>query len=216
MHIELNTVYNIDCIEGMKLIPDKFFNLAIVDPPYRDANQPDQWMRAKGGKMKDFGMTPDQEYFKELSRVSKEYICWGGNYFTQYLEPNNNWIIWYKMNDGVHFSMAEMAYSTIRKNVKVFHHMYNGAPGKIHPTQKPVELYKWILKNYAKQGDKILDSHIGSGSSRIAAYDMGLDFLGFELDKDYYEAAEKRFKDHVRKPGLFERQLIQPTQSTLF
>jgi len=194
---------NCDCMEYMAGLPNKAFDLAIVDPPYRDFNEPDQWMRDKGGKMDNFGATPDKAYFDELYRVSKNFICWGGNYFTENLEANNNWIIWYKMNDGVHFSMAEMAYSTIRKNVKVFHHLYNGAVDKIHPTQKPIKLYKWLLKNWAKEGDKIFDTHGGSMSSAIACHQMGFDLTLCELDKDYYEAGVKRFKEQTAQIKLF-------------
>jgi len=194
---------HMDCMEYMKGCEDNAFDLAIVDPPYREENQPDQWMRAKGGLMDDFGKLPDADYFSEIGRVSKEFICWGGNYFTEYLPSNNNWVIWYKMNDGVHFSMAEMAYSTIRKNVKVFHHLHNGAPYKIHPTQKPVKLYEWLLTNYAKPTDRILDTHLGSGSSAIAAHYFGCDFVGMEIDADYYNAAVKRFEAETAQLDIF-------------
>jgi len=193
---------HIDCMTYMATLPDKAFELAIVDPPYRAVNEPDQWMRAKGGKMDDFGMLPDETYFNELRRVSVNFICWGGNYFTNLLPPNNNWIIWYKMNDGVHFSMAEMAYSTIRKNVKVFHLLHNGAPDKIHPTQKPVALYKWLLHNYAKPGDRILDTHGGSRSLAIACHDMGFDHVSCELDADYHADSVKRFGNHIKQLKL--------------
>jgi len=198
-----NKVFLMDCMEGMKQYPDKFFDIAIVDPPYRAKNEPDQWMRAKGGKMENFGAVPDAQYFEELNRVAKEFICWGGNYFTDLLEPNNNWVIWYKMNDGVHFSMAEMAYSTIRRNVKVFHHWHNGAPNKIHPTQKPVKLYDWLIMKYADEAKVILDTHVGSGSSRIAAHKAGKSFIGFEIDSDCWEAQEKRFKEFKKQLTLF-------------
>jgi len=197
-------IFNIDCMDYMANLPDNAFELAIVDPPYRDLNQPDQWMRATGGKMKGFGKTPNLSYFDELSRVSGNFICWGGNYFTEHLPSNNNWIVWYKMNDGVHFSMAELAYSTIRRNVKVWHHMHNGATGKIHPTQKPVKLYEWLLKNYANPGDRILDTHLGSGSSAIAAYNMGFDFVGCELDEYYFEAAKNRIDKYMAQGRLFD------------
>ena len=193
-------MFNCDCMELMKTGK---WDLAIVDPPYREKNDPDQWMRDKGGKMENFGKLPDDEYFKELERVSTNFICWGGNYFSDILPPNNNWIIWYKMNDGVHFSMAEMAYSTIRKNVKVFHHLHNGVSGKIHPTQKPVQLYKWLLTNYAKPGQAILDTHGGSMSIAIACWDLGFDLDICELDKGYFDAAVKRFEGHISQQVLF-------------
>ena len=125
------TITNEDNMEMMSRYPDNYFDLAIIDPPYRDVNQPDQWLRANSGDMKNWEKTPKKEFYKELFRVSKNQIIWGGNYFTNFLEPNNNWIIWYKMNDGVHFSMCEMAWSSIRKNIKLFHY-FNSGKKKIH------------------------------------------------------------------------------------
>ena len=195
-----------DCLSAMAKMKDKEYELAIVDPPYRDKNEPDQWLRANSGNMKEWLPAPKQDYFKEIERVSSNFIIWGGNYFTQWLLPNNNWIVWHKLNAGVHFSMCELAYCTVRKNVQLYKLLPD--KDKIHPTQKPVKLYEWLLKNYAKQGDRILDTHLGSGSSAIAAYNMGYDFTGYELDKDYFDAAVKRLEDHKRQGSLFTPQDI--------
>ena len=193
---------HIDCMEYMKGCEDNAFDLAIVDPPYRDQNDPDQWLRANSGDMKQWPPAPKEDYFIELDRVSKNRIIWGGNYFTTWLEPNNNWVIWHKLNDGVHFSMCEMAWSSIRKNVKLWKHN-NAGVKKIHPTQKPVKLYEWLLSNYAKPGDRILDTHLGSGSHAIAAHYGGFDFVGCELDEDYYEASKKRFYNETSQVDMF-------------
>jgi site-specific DNA-methyltransferase (adenine-specific) len=193
---------NEDNMELMARYEDNHFDLAIVDPPYRDENQPDQWLRANSGDMKKWEKTPTLKYYKELFRVSKNQIIWGGNYFTKYLEPNNNWLIWYKMNDGVHFSMCEMAWSSIRKNIKLLHY-FNSGKKKIHPTQKPVKLYEWILMGWAKEGDKILDTHLGSGSIAIACHNLGYDLTACELDKEYYNAAIKRINEHKQQIRMF-------------
>jgi site-specific DNA-methyltransferase (adenine-specific) len=201
--MKISEVYNEDCMLGMARYPDKFFDLAIVDPPYRDVNEPDQWLRANNGNMKEWQPAPNKNYFIELKRVSKEQIIWGGNYFTEFLEANNNWIIWHKLNEGVHFSMCEMAWSSIRKNIQLYKHL--PPKDKIHPTQKLVQLYKWLLDKYAKPNDIILDTHMGSQSSRIAAYNMGFDYYGWELDKEYFEAGNKRFKEQTMQQQLFKQ-----------
>lgn len=195
---------NEDCMAVMARYPDKWFDLAIVDPEYRDINQPDQTMRKfdKVG-MKKWRGTPKEDFFIELKRISKEQIIWGGNYFTHYLEPNNNWIIWYKNNDGTHLSMAEMAWSSIRKNVKVFELRPMGKTADFHPTSKPIELYNWLLNKYAQKGQKIIDTHLGSGSSAIAAHYFGVDFVGCEIDKDYYDAAVERFDRETKQIAMF-------------
>jgi len=200
----VSEVYYVDNMEYMSTLPDKFFDLAPVDPPYGiDAdnfNLGTECHKKLKSKWVD-NFIPDKKYFIELFRISKYQIIWGGNYFTKYLDPNNNWIIWYKNNAGVSFSMAEMAWSSIKKNIQIFEYRPMGKLNKIHPTQKPVALYKWLLKNYAQPGWKIFDSHVGSGSSRIACYDMGFDFTGCENDKDYWQAQEDRFKRHLLKQG---------------
>ena len=204
----MNKVHFADCMEIMKGMRDNSVELAIVDPPYRDINQPDQWLRANSGDMKKWEPAPRKEYFDELMRISENQIIWGGNYFTNFLEPNNNWIIWHKMNDGVHFSMCEMAWSSIRKNIKLWKHNHAGTK-KIHPTQKPVALYKYILQNYAKPNDKIFDSHVGSGSIRIACHDMGFDFEGCEIDEEYWRGQEERFNTHILQNNLFPPKELQ-------
>ena len=188
-------------MEAMASFPDKHFELAIVDPPYRDTNEPDQWLRANSGNMKTWQPAPTKEYFIELQRVSGNQIIWGGNYFAHYLEENNNWIVWWKLNEGVHFSMCELAWNSIRKNIQLL--QLPPDKDKIHPTQKPVALYKWLLTKYAKPGDKILDTHAGSCSSVIACLDLGFDIWAYELDKDYYQAAQKRITDFTNQIKLF-------------
>lgn len=146
---------------------------------------------------------PELEYFIELFRVSKHQIIWGANYFTLYLPPSMGWIFWDK-GQRICNSDGELAYSSFDRALRVVE--YNRVEllkeGTIHPTQKPSVLYRWLLKNYAEPGMKILDTHLGSGSSRIAAHDMGFDFWGYELDKDYFEAQEKRFKQHISQLTL--------------
>lgn len=196
---------NIDCMEYMKGQPDNSFDLAIADPEYRDENQPDQTMRKFDTVgMKKWKGAPKQEYFKELQRVTKNQIIWGGNYFTEYLKPNNNWIIWYKNNDGTHLSMAEMAWSSIRKNVKVFELRPMGMTADFHPTSKPVRLYDWIMDKYSDPNQRILDTHLGSGSSAIAAHYFGCDFVGCEIDKDYYDRALERFNRETAQIDMFQ------------
>lgn len=200
---------NIDCMTYMATLEDKAFDLAIVDPEYRNNNQPDQWMR-KHGNMGKWKGKSDINYFKELFRVSKNQIIWGGNYYAHFLEENNNWIVWYKNNDGTGFSMAELAWCSIRKNIKVVQirsaQTLQQEKSDIHPTQKPVKLYKWLLKNYAKPGDKILDTHGGSMSIAIACHQMCFDLTLCEIDKDYYEAGVKRYNEAIKQQTLFSYQ----------
>jgi site-specific DNA-methyltransferase (adenine-specific) len=214
MNKHLSEVTNEDCIEGMARYPDKYFDLAIVDPPYgigesekqRNNNKCEKWKNPKNEikytkKQWDINI-PNKEYFNELFRVSKNQIIWGGNYMVEFLPPSMGWIFWDKKNGKNDFSDGELAYTSFNKALRKFDWMWGGFfkqqyEHRIHPTQKPVALYKWLLQNYAKQGDKILDTHLGSGSSRIAAYEMGFDFTAFELDKEYFEAQEKRYKAHI-------------------
>ena len=204
---------------GMAEYPDKYFELAIVDPPYgigRDGyecgSKPNAKWKNPIKKVYKKGewdkAIPDQNYFKELFRVSKNQIIWGGNYFIDNLYPSMGIIAWDKEVNG-NFSEFEMAWTSFDVRARIFKWMWNGCrkqepETRFHPTQKPVKLYKWLLDKYAKQGDKILDTHLGSGSSRIACYDYGFDFTGFELDKDYFDAQEKRFKDHISQTNLFK------------
>lgn len=204
--MNVSETYNIDCMEGMAKYPDKYFELAICDPPYREKNQPTKDMRAKGA-MSNFGEKPSAGYFKELFRVSVNQIVWGANNFIPHLYDTNCFVFWDKGLPLETFADGELAWTSFSYPAKKFHYPIRNENGtsKIHPTQKPVALYRWLLKNYAKPGDKILDTHLGSGSSRIAAHEAGHDFVGFELDKDYFEAQEKRFAKHLSQGRLFEK-----------
>jgi len=197
-----STVYNIDCLEYLKTVPDKYFELAIVDPPY-GINLSSNPFRQKQEKKNWDSEIPNEEYFNELNRVSSNQIIWGGNYFN--LPPSQGFLIWDKVQPrNFSSAMCEMAWMSLQSPAKIFKkHVVTAEPNKIHPTQKPVALYRWLLENYAKQGDKILDTHMGSQSSRIAAYDMGFDFVGCELDKDYFEAGNKRFELFKSQGKLF-------------
>jgi site-specific DNA-methyltransferase (adenine-specific) len=207
-----SNVYLEDCMIGMARYPDKYFDLAIVDPPYGIGASE---MTMGTGKNKSYSKgknwdskTPLLQFFIELFRISKNQIIWGGNYFTDKIPISRGWIYWDKLlNKNVSFADGELAWTSFDKVLKTAKVQYSGFLGadkqRIHPTQKPVALYKWLLHNYAKQGDKILDTHLGSGSSRIAAYDMGFDFTAFELDKEYFEAQEKRFNQFKSQLKLF-------------
>ena len=203
--MELKGFYNIDCMEGMKQIPDKYFDLAIVDPPYGiDINSSGR-LGHYGGKGKTWDSDiPSDEYFIELQRVSNHQIIWGGNYFK--LKPTRCFLIWDKQQpEGVSFASCEYAWTSFDESAKTFYLRPIGIDGgdRIHPTQKPIMLYKWILTKYAKPGDKILDTHVGSASSLIACYDLGFEYLGFELDADYYQMATERLKKHMSQLSLF-------------
>lgn len=202
----ISEVYNMDCMEYMKNIPDKFFDLAVVDPPYglgidgqelQICKNPKHNRKAHARKSWD-NCIPESEYFCEMFRVSKNQIIWGANYFvSHFTKGTNGWIIWYKGQKGLTMSDCEIAYSSFNCPTRIIE-INRGElakDGTIHPTQKPIKLYSWILKNYANTGDKILDTHLGSGSSRIAAYKLGFDFYATEIDKDYFEAQEKRFRE---------------------
>jgi site-specific DNA-methyltransferase (adenine-specific) len=207
-------VYNEDCMAVMARYPDKYFDLSVVDPPYgldlvnmnmgAGKSKKASKIQNRKWKPKDWDKeTPTSEYFAELFRVSKNQIIWGGNYFD--LPPCKNYIIWdKKIPKGLSFADCEMAWTSFDKAPKIFRHStYLDKINKFHPTQKPVALYDWIYHNYAKPTDLILDTHLGSGSSRIAAHKSGLSFVGCELDKEYFDAQEKRFKDYVSQLRLF-------------
>lgn len=190
--LELNRLHNMDCMEGMKQFPDKYFELAIVDPPYGIGISENPVRQAHAKKQWDKNIPPN-EYFKELVRVSKNQVIWGGNYFD--LPPTQNYIVWDKVQPhDFSLAMCELAWCSIQKPIKMFTYSVLRERNKIHPTQKPVKLYEWLLTNYAKQGDKILDTHVGSASSLIACYNLGFDYIGFEIDADYYAAACKRME----------------------
>ena len=208
------TITNEDCMELMKRYPDKHFELAIVDPPYGigiDGNKEQLWkdgtLKRKGHKQKEWDSAiPTQEYFKELKRVSKEQIIWGGNYFTEYLKPTKGWLFWYKGQQGLTMSDGEMAWTSIKTVTRMVNihrtHLWQEKPQ--HPTQKPVALYKWLLRNYAKPNDKILDTHLGSGSIAIACHDLGFDLTACELDKEYFDKSMERIEKHTAQQFLFQ------------
>lgn len=220
----ISIVQNRDCMEAMAEFPDKFFELAIVDPPY-GIQMSKQIGKKKGERGCKWGnkfwddLRPDEYYFLELFRVSKNQIIWGGNYFD--LPSTRCYLIWDKVQ-RIDMADCEFAWTSFSSSARIFTFARSNIqgfrnPNRFHPTQKPIELYKWLLQNYAKPGDKILDTHLGSGSSRIAAWDMGFDFWGYELDKDYFEAMEKRFKTHIAKPTLFApEQMYNFEQGKLF
>lgn len=208
-------VFNEDCLPAMRLMKDKEFDLAIVDPPYGIGVNMNMGRR-KGKKKKHVdkdwdSSVPKAEYFNELFRISEHQIIWGGNYFD--LPPTQCFLIWDKAESmyGRSFAECEFAWSSFKASARIFK-MCPNQVDRIHPTQKPIALYKWLLQHYAQPGDKILDTHVGSGSSRIAAYKLGFGFTGYEIDKDYYEAQEKRFKEAIAEP-LFTQHVIQ--QATL-
>ena len=205
--------FNMDCMEGMKQYPDKYFDLAVVDPPY-GINVANFNMGAGTGKRcskienrkwipKDWDSShPTDEWFSELFRVSENQIIFGGNYFN--LPPCKCFLIWDK-GEGLYgrsFSECEFAWTSLKDTARIF--KYSPVDKlRFHPTQKPVALYRWIFQRYAKPGMKILDTHLGSGSSRLAAYDAGLDFVGYEIDKDYFTKQEQRFADYTAQANLF-------------
>lgn len=204
---------NCDCMEYMKGLEDNAFELAIVDPPYGM----DRKMDGTGGagrimrkwkRSECWDITPDEKYWHELFRVSKNQIIWGFNNFMPHLPATTNFVFWDKHQPAPNFADGELAWTSFKGVCKKLDLPCFGAHGqdvggKQHPTQKPVKLYEWLLANYAKEGDKILDTHLGSGSSAIAAHYGGFDFVGCELDEDYYKAACERFDMQTRQEALF-------------
>ena len=243
----MTQAFNRDCMEAMKEFPDKFFDLAVVDPPYGigitgtpGGNK--QYIpfggvhgggTARIGGAKPFGAKgedrggycvppksyhafndqkpPDASYFEELKRVSKNQIIWGGNYFLDNLGSTPCMLFWDKGRTDIGFADGEFAWTSFKSPARRFLFKWNGMlqqdmknkEFRIHPTQKPVRLYEWIFDHYARAGDKILDTHLGSGSSRIAAYNRGLDFWGYEIDKVYFDLQEKRFEEYTAQGNLF-------------
>ena len=203
--------FNEDCIAYMQTIPNQFFDLAVADPPYGIGQ--DWKKRYKGKPFKETTYRNDcratKEFIEELKRVSKNQIIWGYNYISDLLGPTNYLIVWDKQsnaNQKFRYSKAEIAYTSIRIPCNLVSIPWDGyrmgaetGTKKIHPHQKPIQLYKWLFETYSKPGDVIFDSHLGSGSSRIAAYDMHLDFYGCEIDRTYFELQEKRFEDYLRR-----------------
>lgn len=200
----ISEVHNIDCMDFMKTIPDKFFDLAIVDPEFGIGigNSP-RLVTDKGLKAKPWDDKPiNDNYFIELFRVSKNQIIWGGNYYK--LNGNKHCIIWDKLQpEDLSFGMFDYAWTSFDGSNKLFRYSVQMERDKIHPTQKPIALYKWLLRNYAKPGDKIFDSHMGSQSSRIACWDGGFDYWGCELDEDYFRDGCKRFENHIKQLKIF-------------
>jgi site-specific DNA-methyltransferase (adenine-specific) len=205
-------ITNEDNMELMARYPDKYFDLAIVDPPYginMGMGHKGSEKRGDKNKYKTFAggdnSIPTKEYFNELFRVSKNQIIWGANYMTEFLEPKASWIIWDKKQpEDFSMAMAELAWSSFGSPMKIYQKRVVGADDvRVHPTQKPVALYKWILDKYAKQGDKILDTHLGSGSIAIACHDYGFDLTACELDKEYFDKAMERLNNHMAQQKLF-------------
>ena len=206
-------LYNQDCMEAMASMEDNEFDLAIVDPPYgigRDGQKKSICKNPKHNR-KHFeskgwdSSPPSKEYFDNLFRVSKNQIIWGANYYPQHLFSSMGWIIWDKGQKGLSMSDCELAFSSFNRATRIFV-CNRGAlaqEGTIHPTQKPIKLYTWLLDKYAQKGWKILDTHLGSGSSAIAAHNLGYEFHGYELDEEYFQAASKRLKEHQKQLQLF-------------
>lgn len=212
----VSNVYLKDCMDGMKEFPNKFFDLAIVDPPYginfgkfNRTNVNHLGNRIKSNKYKNSNWDnspPPSEYFNELFRISRNQIIWGGNYFYEIWKAQCKcFIFWYKHQPVINFSDGEFAWTSFDRPAVCFDYPYYGnlegntsASSKIHPTQKPVKLYEWCLNKFAKVGDKILDTHLGSQSSRVAAYKLGFDFWGYEIDHDYFEQGNQRFEKESR------------------
>jgi len=206
-------LYNEDCLPAMLKMEDNQFDLAIVDPPYgidiaedfaEEKHKGKSMMKGYAKKEWD-NKIPSKEYFVELKRVSKNQIIWGGNYFLDYLNATRCFVSWDKMNGTNNMADFELAWTSFNKSCRRFsmHHFSSGYSKKIHPTQKPCKLYEWLLMHYAKEGDKILDTHLGSGSIAIACDKMGFDLTGYELDKDYYDGAVKRLSNHQKQERLF-------------
>lgn len=197
-------LHNCDCMEYMAGLEDNAFELAIVDPPYGiDINSSGR-LGHYGGKGKKWdNETPTKEYFKELSRVSQGQIIWGANYFD--MPPTRCFLIWDKQQpEAVSFASCEYAWTSFDQSAKTYYQRpQNADTERIHPTQKPVKLYEWLLKNYANEGDKILDTHLGSGSSAIAAHYGGFNFVGCELDEDYFKAAQERIERETAQVAMF-------------
>ena len=213
--------YNMDCIEGMKQFPDKYFDLAIVDPPYgigeNGSKNHTRGSLAKAKNYKAFAggdvQPPNEEYFEELFRISKNQIIFGANHFISRMPYDSScWIVWDKVNGESDFADCELAWTSFKSAVRKFEFRWAGMlqgnmknkEVRIHPTQKPVALYEWLLSRYAKVGDIILDTHVGSASSLIACYNTGHKFVGFELDKNYYKLSKERLDNEIAQLRLFD------------
>ena len=206
-------LHNTDCMEFMRNVADKYYDLAIVDPPYgigidgqkATINKNPKHNRKEHTKKEWDNKIPNEHYFNELFRVSNNQIVWGGNYMTEYLKPTKAWIFWYKGQNDLTMSDGELAWTSfdgVTRQVEINRGILNNQ-NTFHPTEKPIKLYKWLLDKYAKQGDKILDTHGGSMSIAIACHDYGFDLDLCELDKDYFEAGKKRLENHMLQTKLF-------------
>ena len=204
-------VYNEDCMETMARYEDNFFDLAIVDPPYGIQQAKGisfgKWAREIHKEKTWDDAIPSSQYFYELKRVSKNQIIWGGNYFINYLSNTRCMLVWDKNNGTNPMSDCELAWTSFDSSVRKYkyNHIqdYNAGINRIHPTQKPIKLYQWILENYSKPNDIILDTHLGSGSNAIACHYYGCSLVAAELDKEYYNASLKRFKQQTAQIKLF-------------
>jgi len=213
MRAKIN-LYNEDCLQAMKAMQDNEYDLAIVDPPY-GIDAVNSLNTVTGGKKhtaKDWDKeTPTKEYFDELFRVSKNQIIWGANYFMDKMPlPTKCWVVWDKNNGESSFADGELAWTSFDKNVSIIKSHWCGSAAKwetgqnkIHPTQKPEKLYRWLLEKYAEKGNKILDTHLGSGSIANACWDMGYDLDAYEIDKEYYTKTCKRFEVHSKQMQLW-------------
>lgn len=223
-------LYNADCMDAMKEFPDKFFDLAIVDPPYgigilsmqytkgavrqgygsHSAERRDYWKQAQ------WDMKPDKKYFDELFRVSQKQIIWGGNYFADMIPPSKSFVIWDKrVHESCKNDFADCEYAWLSPGMgvaRIYRYLWFGyvqsdmknKEERFHPTQKPTSLYLWLLDNYAKKGFKILDTHAGSASSLVACHRAGIDGWGFEIDRDYYKQAKLRLDRERDQVSIFE------------
>lgn len=194
------SLYNGDCMEYMKSLPDGFFDLAIVDPDYAlngKISKGGTWAKKYKGFDGALGGKPTKEYFDELFRISKNQIVWGGNYFIDLLYPTRCFLIWDKKARMNTLADCEMAWTSFDKNAKIFTHPRNTGEKRVHICQKPIALYEWIMNNYAKPKERILDTHLGSGSSAIAAHRLGFEFVGVEINKQYFDSALTRIKKHT-------------------
>lgn len=214
--------YNMDCMEGMKEFPDGYFDIAIVDPPYGGVTKGGYMRNQMGGGVakhrNDYHLSlwqcekPGKEYFEELFRVSKNQIIWGGNYYASMLKDSQCWIVWDKEKpDGIGFADVELAWTSFDLASRIFRFAWNGMiqgdmknkERKIHPTQKPIALYEWLLSRFAKEGDKVLDTHVGSASSLIACHNMGFQYVGFEINETYYKLSKERLEAYEAQTSLW-------------
>ena len=211
---------NTDCLLYMRQCEDNQFDLAIVDPPYgigesggkirTNKKRPCYELRKKETKYtpKDWDNNrPEKEYWQELFRISKNQIVWGGNYFVEHLPVSMGWIFWDKKNEGTVFSDGEMAFTSFKRGLKMYRlsskHGTKGGKDRIHPTEKPKKLYEWVLKHYAKEGDKIIDTHLGSGNIALACYNYKFDLVGCEIDKEYFNNANNSLNQYKKQLTLF-------------